>query len=365
MYRKNREVMYMADYKGSKCIACGKEFKDDDDIVVCPECGTPYHRICYNKNGKCINETLHASGKAWQPDNAEKQPAKRICVRCHAENPDGALYCCRCGMPFNTGAYNNGARPNSGGAFRDGINTAPLHNDEQTNNGNNQSRYNPNGYNEGSDQGDFFSSFSVNYSDPLCGFNPSEEYENGVTLAELGAYVDSNTHYYLPKFKFMKETGSGVAVNFTALFFPQFYFAYRKMPLMALISMVVLFVTEIPQLLAQCGELGITTGIIGQLVAMFDMRSGAFRALMMICYLTGMVFRLYTSFNGNKLYYRHCLKKIPLIKSQTPENVRLAALHQNGGTSPGLLILFIAIYFVGSMVLSYLVVDPFAALGAA
>lgn len=355
----------MADYKGSKCIACGKEFRDGDDIVVCPECGTPYHRICYNKNGKCINETLHASGKAWQPDNTAQQPAKRICVRCHTENPDGALYCCRCGMPFNTGA-NNGARPNDGGSFRDGINTAPLHNDSPNyqNGGNDQTRFDPNGY-RSPDSGDPFSSFSVNYSDPLCGFNPSEEYDNGVTLAELGAYVDSNTHYYLPKFKFMKETGSGIAINFTALFFPQFYYAYRKMPLMAFISMIVLFVTEIPQLLAEFGEMGITTGVIGQLVAMFDMRSNAFRILMMICYLIGMVFRLYSSINANKLYYRHCLKKIPIIKSQTPDNVRLAALHQNGGTSAGLLILFIAVYFMASMFLSWLVFDPFTMLNAA
>lgn len=355
----------MADYKGSKCISCGKEFTDGDDIVVCPECGTPYHRICYNKNGKCINEALHAKNGTWQPDSAAQLPRKRICVRCHAENPDGALYCCRCGMPFNTG-LNNGARPNNGGAFRENINTAPLHNDDPnySNNGNDRTGFDPNGY-LGPDQGDPFSSFSVNYSDPLCGFNPAEEYENGVTLAELGAYVDTNTHYYLPKFKFMKETGSGIAVNFTALFFPQFYYAYRKMPLMAFISMIVLFVTGIPQLLAEFGELGITAGIIGQLVSMFDMRSSAFRTLMMICYLVSMVFRLYSSFNANKLYYRHCLKKIPIIKSSVPENVTLAALHQNGGTSAGLLILFIAIYFVGSMILSYLVVNPFAILNAA
>ena len=28
-------------YKGEKCAACGKEFTEDDDVVVCPECGSP------------------------------------------------------------------------------------------------------------------------------------------------------------------------------------------------------------------------------------------------------------------------------------------------------------------------------------
>lgn len=35
------------DYRGQHCPICGKEFCDGDDIVVCPECGTPYHRECY------------------------------------------------------------------------------------------------------------------------------------------------------------------------------------------------------------------------------------------------------------------------------------------------------------------------------
>ena len=45
----------MANYTG-KCFSCGEVFKDGDDIVVCPECGTPYHRECYLKEGKCIND---------------------------------------------------------------------------------------------------------------------------------------------------------------------------------------------------------------------------------------------------------------------------------------------------------------------
>ena len=32
----------MADYTGKKCIVCGGVFSENDDIVVCPECGTPY-----------------------------------------------------------------------------------------------------------------------------------------------------------------------------------------------------------------------------------------------------------------------------------------------------------------------------------
>lgn len=330
----------MVEYKGSKCIVCGKEFGDGDDIVVCPDCGTPYHRHCYNENGKCINEKLHESGQSWQPDNAKEAiNVKRICMRCQQENPEGALYCCRCGLPFNSA---QSCGNSNGGAFRGSINSAPVRDDS--------SRFN--GFDE-SDLTQSFLGFSINYSDPLCGFNPAEEYENGVKLAELGAFVDTNTHYYLPKFKFMKETGSGTALNFTALFFPQFFFAYRKMPLMAVVSALILFITGIPQALMTVNEMGVG-GVLGDLAAMFNMRSSAFSALMLLCYAAGSVFRIYASFNANKIYFRHCLKKIPIIKSHIPENITLAALHHEGGTSAGLLILFIAVYFFASTFLSAL-----------
>ena len=31
-------------YTGIPCAACGKKFTAEDDVVVCPECGTPHHR---------------------------------------------------------------------------------------------------------------------------------------------------------------------------------------------------------------------------------------------------------------------------------------------------------------------------------
>ena len=49
----------MPSYKNEKCPVCNTEFKDGDDIVTCPVCGTPHHRECYNKIGHCINEDKH------------------------------------------------------------------------------------------------------------------------------------------------------------------------------------------------------------------------------------------------------------------------------------------------------------------
>ena len=48
----------MADYKGNTCPVCKQKFKEADDIVVCPDCGTPYHRECWKRSvSACIRQT--------------------------------------------------------------------------------------------------------------------------------------------------------------------------------------------------------------------------------------------------------------------------------------------------------------------
>ena len=44
-------ALAMLDYTHIKCPVCGDTFKEDDDIVVCPQCGAPYHRACYQEKG--------------------------------------------------------------------------------------------------------------------------------------------------------------------------------------------------------------------------------------------------------------------------------------------------------------------------
>lgn len=72
-------------FTGKICDGCRKPFEDGDDIVVCPVCGTPQHRSCYEKNHHCVNEYLHSPDFTWtcpedekkaeEPTLAEAQPA--------------------------------------------------------------------------------------------------------------------------------------------------------------------------------------------------------------------------------------------------------------------------------------------------
>ena len=50
-------------YSNYKCPVCNNQFTEEDDIVVCPECGTPHHRKCYIENGKCANADKHGTNE--------------------------------------------------------------------------------------------------------------------------------------------------------------------------------------------------------------------------------------------------------------------------------------------------------------
>ena len=54
-------------FTNEKCPVCNNTFEHDDDIVVCPECGTPHHRECYIENKSCANNHKHSEDFRWEP----------------------------------------------------------------------------------------------------------------------------------------------------------------------------------------------------------------------------------------------------------------------------------------------------------
>ena len=83
----------MTRYTGNHCPVCEQAFTDEDDIVVCPDCGTPYHRACWQKVGACMHKSEHAAGFEWQPEfgpEAEKATQEATCPNCGTHNQPGA-----------------------------------------------------------------------------------------------------------------------------------------------------------------------------------------------------------------------------------------------------------------------------------
>ncbi len=103
-------------YEGEKCPICQSYLFEEDDIVVCPVCGAPQHRDCYNTVGHCGLAQLHGTPEQYDlvrskkaEANAEAESAPQAeqngqavthCPRCQKEVPDGAMFCPYCSMPL-------------------------------------------------------------------------------------------------------------------------------------------------------------------------------------------------------------------------------------------------------------------------
>lgn len=315
----------LREYIGTRCVVCSEKFTEEDDVVICPDCGTPYHKGCYKKDTGCVNTALHQMGGSWKPSydvgSTEVEADNKVCRFCGYPNPSEALFCLKCGMPaadfYNINNMNAEQRYN-------GVNI----NDD------------PSAYNGNANSGLPFNPFLINFSDPLCGFDPEEDME-GVKMSELGDFVGTNTHYYLPIFKRFKETGRQLSWNFSAMLFPELYFSYRKMALPALGTLLIRFFSWIPRLivLSQFGNFG----RISELAQMFNINSSAFQSVIMICSMASYALMFTAGLYGNKMYYHFARRKISRIKEYSDETVLRYLLGRRGGTSALLMVLFICL----------------------
>ena len=112
-------------YTGENCPYCGVTFTEQDDVVVCPECATPHHRVCWLAHGECANTEKHGTDFVWkkssapQPEKEAEQQADShdnanldiICPDCGATCANGTLRCPDCGAVLIPFANPMGAPP--------------------------------------------------------------------------------------------------------------------------------------------------------------------------------------------------------------------------------------------------------------
>lgn len=205
----------MINYNGIECPVCKQAFKENDDIVVCPECGTPYHRDCYKATGHCLFEDKHGSFTFQNKNNEFKEDDNTtnineviVCPRCFNKNPKEAKSCEKCNLPLG-----------------------PI---------NIQSNGIPNQVN---------SNLLPNIFDPMGNVNEEEDFD-GVSAKELASFIGINTAYYLPIFKNIKDSGRK-KFNFSAFLFSGGWFLYRKQYKIGSIITVLMFVLIISSICIQ------------------------------------------------------------------------------------------------------------------
>lgn len=174
---------------GEKCIVCDKSFTEDDDIVICPHCGTPHHRACYNQLGHCANQSRHSENYEYneaEPAQTDEQSSAyfyspdsaantAVCRKCGAENDKDTAFCSECGERLET-------------SFASTERAA---------------------------------AFNV----PFNQFDGSDETIDGKGVSDISAVVGSNSKRFVDKFRKNKK----LSWNWGAFIFGGYYFMFRKM----------------------------------------------------------------------------------------------------------------------------------------
>ena len=355
---------YTMDYTGIKCPVCEKTFTKQDDVVVCPECGAPYHRECYQKEGHCIFEEKHQKGESWQPpqerkENASTEEETRRCPRCGKENSRYSLFCDHCGMSLSddppVGPQNNY------GQFRD----APPRQGP----GVPRQGTSPNQAPTGFPQGSFFGGGPF-VLDPMGGVNPSEPIDD-VPAGEVAKLVQNNTTYYLPVFMNYKRNHRN-RFNFCAFFCTGGWFLYRKQYkwgtiLTAIMILIYGFSTYFSyasqdillNLMSQAGfsdsmsllSMGQPYDKLRELLFQQSFWTQITIFLPHILGLLQFVVMIIVGFNANKMYLKHCVRKIRRIHELCPApEERAVQLQNQGGVNTAIAVCMLICY----MILSFL-----------
>ena len=228
----------MARYTGNHCPVCEQEFTDNDDIVVCPDCGTPYHRACWQKVGACMHQSEHAAGFEWKPEvgaGAAEAAHAATCPNCGTHNTPGAVRCSHCGCPLpKAGEEAPGAAPQKP------QDQGPIY-------ARNPGDVNPGGAprNDRAAPGPHIDTYSAGPDGIQRREIGPEDPIEGIKAKDWAAFVGRSPMYYLMQFFRMSETKQKVTLSLSAFLFGPAYLFYRKMwkqGLLATLVMIVCFV---------------------------------------------------------------------------------------------------------------------------
>lgn len=206
-------------YKDVQCVCCGNKFTDSDDVAVCPECGSPHHKSCYNENGRCFNSEKHKDGFVWEfPEELKPKITLKkrhqgpevldykfkngesavICPHCKTPNYGNDALCIKCRKPLMTEEESKKSAKN----FKD--------DDER-----------------------------VSYYNRFGGLKPDILIE-GVPAEDISEYIKFNSGSYVRKFVGMERFGRKFSVSVAAFFFGPVWFLFRKMYKYGLLYLLIL-----------------------------------------------------------------------------------------------------------------------------
>jgi hypothetical protein len=324
----------MYDFTGCECPVCHQRFRPDDDMVVCPDCGAPYHRACYEKAGRCVYSARHGADFEWTPpDQPAAQRAGAACPACGTFNEAENRFCKNCGAPLAPDARRSAgpaasARPQDGQSDRSpgGFDYSALYRNNT---------YIPRA------ETPFGSEASV------MGAN---ETIDGIPASDWAAYIGQSSQVYLLLFKQMELLHRRISFSFSAMLFGPLYFFYRKAWKAAAVFSALTLVSYIPTVLymMQLTESPLVAGLAASVVT----------GLLSAAYVMHFALMMLRGLYGFYLYKRSAESRIQRIRAEYPQDgQRAAVLRAQGGTSFGAVCLA-ALAIVGFYVIVELLLGP-------
>lgn len=301
------------------CQSCHQAFQPGDDIVICPECGAPYHRACYQKEGRCVYQEKHAAGFEYKPPQpkVEAPPPKKeeapaaeggvLCKTCGTVNEKSNIFCEHCGTPLHVEAPPGAPREGTSqeGAPPPG---APL---------------------------TFEQAYGYQQTTDLTGEI------DGIPKADWAAFIGTSAPAYLPRLSLQQRRGGKFGFLFSAFFVSSFYFAYRKMwgwAALALASFVLLNAPGILWILADAG-MPLLPGLSQDLLQSISLYTG------LLGYVRQILFGVFALY----LFRTDAAGKIkPLRKKMSPGPEYQQALRKKGGVSPVGIVVLVVLFFAFS-----------------
>lgn len=314
----------MYDFTGHECPVCKKAFVEKDDLVVCPDCGAPYHRTCYHEAGQCVYTDKHGTGFEWTPPHTEKEEQNTVCTNCGTHCGAEDRFCRSCGAPVNQQQTGENS----------GFDYSRLYNNTYTPPETAQQEQNP---------------FEVEL-DPTS-------LVDGIPVADWAAFIGPSHHLYVMLFKQMELLQRKAAISFSAMVFGPFYFMYRKAWKPAMIFTALMLLVDLPSVLyvLRLTESVVTAGMSADVLYRLSAAASVLNLAVMS------VRGLY----GFYLYKTSSLNAIRRIRQNYPDDQkRRYVLQAQGGTSWGAVFALVAFWLLVCVVCAALVGPNLDALSA-
>lgn len=300
-------------YENELCPVCEKLFTLEEITVVCPVCGTPHHKSCYDNVGECFNTSQHESGYTWVakskgkiPESNEKETENDglvICEQCGFKNTQASVFCKNCRAPL--------------------ISTI----NEQINR-----------------------EFSPIVIDGEI-IPDNMPFQDSVSVGEAGIYIQNNKNSYLKTFINSGRANKKPKFNWAAFIFCPYWFFYRKMyrPGFAFMGIFIalslifdnyikayydkttVFIEKVSSFIESTN--GMTAEMTAEMDKMVNELISSFKPVL-IFFALSLIISIVAGFIANKIYKARIYQDIMSIrKFSNNDQIYTSYLFAKGGTS--------------------------------